>query len=180
MADILEKVKKALGITGEYQDTTLKEYIEEVEKYMVSAGVPIEVVNSNVSAGVITRGVSDLWNYDSGKLSEYFYQRVIQLVYEIESGKYIVFTAGDYGQSFPVNIEGLDIEDSDTIIFSCGDLVKEYTNESDNCILITFTKDESEALKPGTYVWKLKLKREDAIVTLVSDGVIVVWGDSNV
>jgi hypothetical protein len=42
------------------------------------------VVNSDVSAGVISRGVTDLWNYGSsgGKLSEYFYQRVGQLVYK--------------------------------------------------------------------------------------------------
>lgn len=84
MADTLNKVKSALGITGTYQDETLKVYIEEVKEYMVDAGVPESVVNSDVSAGVISRGVTDLWNYGSsgGKLSEYFYQRVIQLVYK--------------------------------------------------------------------------------------------------
>lgn len=83
MADTLSKVKSALGITGNYQDETLKVYIDEVKAYMVSAGVPKEVVNADVSAGVITRGVTDLWNYNggSGKLSEYFYQRVSQLAY---------------------------------------------------------------------------------------------------
>lgn len=83
MADTLSKVKKALGITGEYQDETLNVYIDEVKAYMVSAGVPESVVNSDVSAGVIARGVTDLWNYNggAGKLSEYFYQRVSQLAY---------------------------------------------------------------------------------------------------
>ena len=84
MADThLEKVKSALGITGNYQDVTLKIYIEEVMAYMENAGVSIDVINSDVSAGVIARGVMDLWNYNAsaGKLSDYFYQRVSQLAY---------------------------------------------------------------------------------------------------
>ena len=82
MADILEKVKKSLGITGDHQDATLQEYINEVIAYMEDAGVPSKVANSEISAGVISRGVMDLWNYGSGKLSEYFYQRVTQLAYK--------------------------------------------------------------------------------------------------
>lgn len=85
MADThLESVKSALGITGEFQDATLRIYIEEVIAYMKGAGVPEEVINSGVSAGVIARGVSDLWNYNTGKLSDYFYQRVSQLAYSKE------------------------------------------------------------------------------------------------
>jgi hypothetical protein len=80
---ILTLVKSALGITGEYQDAALNIYIDEVKAYMLDAGVPKETVNSPVSAGVIARGVTDLWNYGSagGKLSDYFYQRVAQLSY---------------------------------------------------------------------------------------------------
>lgn len=85
MADvtILDTVKNALGITGNYQDNTLKVYIDEVIEYMISAGVPEEVAKSSASAGVIARGVTDLWNYNggAGKLSDYFYQRVSQLAY---------------------------------------------------------------------------------------------------
>lgn len=83
MADHLEKVKNALGITGTYQDATLNVYIGEVVEYMKDAGVSTEVINSDVSAGVIARGVTDLWNYNggAGKLSDYFYQRVSQLSY---------------------------------------------------------------------------------------------------
>ena len=79
----LEKVKSALGITGNYQDETLKIYIDEVKAYMKDAGVPTEVIDSEASAGVIARGVTDLWNYNggAGKLSDYFYQRVSQLAY---------------------------------------------------------------------------------------------------
>lgn len=84
MADThLEKVKSALGITGTYQDATLTIYIDEVKAYMKAAGVPTEVIDSEASAGVIARGVTDLWNYNggAGKLSDYFYQRVSQLAY---------------------------------------------------------------------------------------------------
>ena len=88
MADVLSKVKSALGMTGNYQDTTLKIYIDEVKYYMLDAGVPESVVNSEASAGVISRGVTDLWNYgtNDGKLSDYFYQRVSQLALSDEVG----------------------------------------------------------------------------------------------
>ena len=84
MADThLDKVKSALGVTGTYQDATLTIYIDEVKAYMKDAGVSTEVINSELSAGVIARGVTDLWNYNggAGKLSDYFYQRVSQLAY---------------------------------------------------------------------------------------------------
>lgn len=83
MADVLERVKNSLGVTGDYQNATLTEYIDEVKAYMIDAGVPESIVNSDTSAGVIARGVSDLWNYGAGKLSEYFYQRVSQLAYKV-------------------------------------------------------------------------------------------------
>lgn len=81
MPEILKKVKNALGITGDYQDNTLMEYIIEVKLFLQALGVPKQVVDSDAAAGVISRGVSDLWNYDSGNLSKYFYQRAIQLIY---------------------------------------------------------------------------------------------------
>ena len=79
--ELLTKIKKGLGITGNYQDETLLFYIDEVKSYMISAGVSKEVCNSSEAVGVIMRGVADLWNYGSGtiKLSEYFIQRLIQL-----------------------------------------------------------------------------------------------------
>lgn len=86
MADTLTFVKSALGITGTFQDATLQIYIDEVKAYMKDAGVPTQVIESSVSAGVIARGVVDLWNYGggSGKLSDYFYQRVGQLTFTSE------------------------------------------------------------------------------------------------
>lgn len=78
---MLEKVKKGLGITGEYQDETLQAYIDEVKQFMLDGGISESVVNSNESIGLIIRGVADLWNYGSGgtSLSPYFWQRVTQL-----------------------------------------------------------------------------------------------------
>lgn len=74
---MLDSVKNALGIQGTYQDDTLKEYISEVCDYLIDAGVS----QGNITAGIVSRGVSDLWSYGSGdgKLSEYFMQRAIQL-----------------------------------------------------------------------------------------------------
>lgn len=79
--DVLKDVKNALGITGDYQDNTLTVYINDVKDYLKKAGVSDDVINSQASAGAIARGVADLWNYGSGdgKLSPYFYERVIQL-----------------------------------------------------------------------------------------------------
>lgn len=83
MADtnLLTKIKNGLGITGDFQDATLTVYVEEVKAFMRSAGVTEAVIESDVSAGCIMRGVADLWNYGSGnaKLSEYFRMRVLQL-----------------------------------------------------------------------------------------------------
>ena len=79
---LLNKVKTALLIEGEYHNDMLKLYIDEVLDYMRSAGVPEDTLQSDRIIGAVARGVTDLWNFGSGngKLSEYFYQRVIQLV----------------------------------------------------------------------------------------------------
>lgn len=73
----LDDVKKALGITGDYQDETLKQYIAEVKAFCIDAGVD----EANITSGIIARGVADLWNYGAGegKLSSYFMMRCSQL-----------------------------------------------------------------------------------------------------
>lgn len=82
MADstMLTKVKNALGITGTYQDDTLRVYIDEVIAFLVDSGVK----ESNITSGIVSRGVADLWNYGEGdgKLSSYFIQRATQLAYK--------------------------------------------------------------------------------------------------
>lgn len=77
---MLEKVKEMLGITGDYQDGTVRDYIDEAKAFIVDAGVK----ESNITAGLLARGVADLWNYGGakGELSDYFKQRVTQLAYK--------------------------------------------------------------------------------------------------
>ena len=79
-AKLVNAVKLARGMTGtfEAQDTQLNIEIDEVIGYMVAGGVPKDVANSEVSAGVIARGIEDI-KYNGGKLSDYFYQRLSQL-----------------------------------------------------------------------------------------------------
>ncbi len=74
---MLDQVKTALGIYDIYHDNTLSLYIEEVMDFLEGAGVP----KSRQTAGIVSRGVSDLWNYGAGDgtLSEYFKQRATQL-----------------------------------------------------------------------------------------------------
>lgn len=84
MADefnMLQTVKDALGITGNYQDATLATYIDSINEYMLDAGVDSTIIGTQKAAGAVARGVADLWQYGSGdgKLSPYFYERVIQL-----------------------------------------------------------------------------------------------------
>lgn len=87
MADtaMLEKVKKALGITGEYLDDTVEIYTDMVTDYMRRAGVSDGAISA--SAGVVARGVSDLWDTGSGgKLSPVFYDMVTQLSLKSKAG----------------------------------------------------------------------------------------------
>jgi hypothetical protein len=77
---MLEEVKSLLGITGTYQDTTIQNWINEVKAFLKDGGVQEEVI----TAGIVARGVADLWNYGAGdgKLSPYFLQRAAQLSYK--------------------------------------------------------------------------------------------------
>ena len=91
-AELLNRVKNALGITGNYQDTTLTVYINEVKGFMSSAGIPQSVIESEAAVGCIARGVSDLWAFGAGtgKLSDYFRLRMLQLridTSDIEEGE---------------------------------------------------------------------------------------------
>lgn len=81
METMLEKVKASLGVTGEYQDSTLSEYIDETVAFLADAGVK----EKNITPGIVSRGVADLWNYGAGegKFSQYFVQRAVQLSYKI-------------------------------------------------------------------------------------------------
>lgn len=81
--ELLAEVKKRIGVTGTYQDDTIKGHIVDVKDFMSDAGVSESVMQSNHIIGAVTRGVSDLWNYGAGggNFSTFFYQRVSQLCY---------------------------------------------------------------------------------------------------
>lgn len=73
----LADVKNSLGITGDYQDATVQQWINETVAFLKDAGVP----ESSITSGIVARGVADLWNYGAGdgKLSSYFIMRASQL-----------------------------------------------------------------------------------------------------
>ena len=54
--DVLSGVKNALGIQGDYQDNTIREYISEVGDFLIDAGVS----QGNITVGILARGVTDL------------------------------------------------------------------------------------------------------------------------
>lgn len=85
---MLEHVKASLGITDEYHDATISAYIEDVQGYLQSAGIPESVTNARECGGVVARGVSDLWNYEGGDtaLSPYFKERAAQLALKWGAG----------------------------------------------------------------------------------------------
>lgn len=74
---ILTAVKKAIGITGDYQNETLQIWIDETMDFLRDAGVP----DSEMTNGIISRGVLDLWNYGAGdgEFSKTFIMRASQL-----------------------------------------------------------------------------------------------------
>lgn len=85
---VLDKVKAMIGVTGTYQDAAIQGYIDEVKQYLLDGGVSSDIVDASTSAGIIARGVTDLWNYGAGEgqLSQYFKERAIQLASKSKSG----------------------------------------------------------------------------------------------
>lgn len=75
--ELLIKLKKSIRFTGDYQDDTLLELIDQVKNDMVGMGVKQEVVDSKVSVGAITKGVWDMDNLH--EYSNDFEKRVIRL-----------------------------------------------------------------------------------------------------
>lgn len=78
--DIVVRVRTALGANA-FSDNTIQMHIADVKDYMLRAGVPKKIIESDAAIGVICRGVADLWNLGSGnvKFSDYFRERVNQL-----------------------------------------------------------------------------------------------------
>lgn len=75
---MLEKVKKNLGITGTFQDDRIQGWIDEIKQLMIDGGIPSSIVNDIKSAGVIAKGIDDVY-FQKTDLSKYFWQRATQL-----------------------------------------------------------------------------------------------------
>lgn len=83
--DQFKDVKTMLGYgENNYHDEIIKMYIKEVKSYMISAGVPLNLIETEKVSGVIAFGVNDLWILQKDEPSKYFYQRCAQLSYEDE------------------------------------------------------------------------------------------------
>lgn len=81
---LIEEIKTRLSITENFHDSLLLAYANDVKGYMLSSGVPEDILGSEKSLGAISLGVANLWHMGmgDGKFSDAFYQRVIQLRYE--------------------------------------------------------------------------------------------------
>lgn len=73
---LLQEVKKANNITGEYQDNRVLASINDVKRSMAQAGVHAAVLDSDAVVGLIAMGVENLM--ESGVLSDYVMSRIIQ------------------------------------------------------------------------------------------------------
>ena len=69
--DMLEQVKKLLGITGKFQDETINGWIDEIKQLMIDGGISPSIVNDVKSAGVIAKGIDDVY-FQKTNLSNYF------------------------------------------------------------------------------------------------------------
>lgn len=78
--ELLTRVKNGMLISGTSFDDALTMHIEEVKFYLADAGISKETIDSEKSVGIITRGVSDLFTNETPTLSNYFHERVAQMV----------------------------------------------------------------------------------------------------
>jgi hypothetical protein len=76
-AELLERVKTARNETGDYHNGRISVFINEVKQYLLGAGVPAAVLDTDAVVGIVAIGVDDLM--EDKKLSDYFIQRAIQL-----------------------------------------------------------------------------------------------------
>jgi len=84
---MLKEVKQALKITGKYDDTSIKQHINEVKRFMKDGGVAESVIKDPENIGVISRGVADLLTLGSGvaSFSKHFIDSVVQLALKAEA-----------------------------------------------------------------------------------------------
>ena len=74
--ELLAAVKETNNITGSFHDKRVDGYIREVQRFVLQAGVPAAVLESDAVVGLIAMGVDSLM--ETGALSTYVQQRIIQ------------------------------------------------------------------------------------------------------
>lgn len=75
--ELLAAVKTARNETGNFHDGRISVFINEVKQYLLGAGVPAAVLETDAVVGIVAIGVDNLM--EEGALSDYFKQRAIQL-----------------------------------------------------------------------------------------------------
>lgn len=79
-ADLLESVKTAINLKGnDYQNDTIKFWIETVKQDLYYAGVSADVLGSTLAVGCIARGVDDYWASHRTEYSPAFYMMAERL-----------------------------------------------------------------------------------------------------
>lgn len=63
----LADIKPALGIFDDYHDATLQPIFDSVYGFIRGAGV----AESQITAGLVARGVNDMWDNDSGGKADF-------------------------------------------------------------------------------------------------------------
>jgi hypothetical protein len=82
----------------------------------------------------------------------------------------ISMTKGDYGIALPITITGIEIESGEQIIFYLKKtnneevLKKTFENLKDNTFDLEFTKEESERLEIGTYLYNIDWYKENVFL----------------
>lgn len=79
---LLDRVKNARGITGDYMDARLEGYIEDAQHYMQAGGVRASLLNDTRAAGAIVRYVYAM--LDDEPVPDFVDNRIAQLELEPE------------------------------------------------------------------------------------------------
>lgn len=67
-AELLEKVKDGLNVSGIYNNNVLLPKVLAVKGYMLNAGITLEQIESDLGIVCLTIGVNDIWNLSSGEV----------------------------------------------------------------------------------------------------------------
>lgn len=94
----------------------------------------------------------------------------------------ITMTEGDWGVSIPIVVQGIEIDDDDSVLLTIKKtkngkayLEKTFTNIEANTIDLAFTESESDDLKVGSYLYTLDwYKNGEFYYCLVNNGKLKV------